>query len=217
MGSKVGVSEVGPSIGAVDWNRLAASYRRQVWLERSSIGSLLDMIEPGPGDRLLDVGTGTGELLRALAERPLRPDRADGIDASQAMLRQVPPLPGGWTLQEGPGEALPFEDATFDLVTASWVLHILEPETRQKVISEVRRVLKPGGRFAAITIAPPQSWIARLLTGPARAAADRWPSAFIGLSPFDPEPELLQAGFTAINRKRDFRGYPSLCLTARRS
>lgn len=180
------------------------------------IRTLLDMISPASEVRLLDVGTGTGELLRALARRPLRPDRATGIDRSRAVLRQVPQLPSGWDLQEAAGEALPFEDASFDVVCASWVLHVLDPEIRQKVISEVRRVLRPGGRFGTITIAPPRSHIGRLLTAPARGAADRWPSAFIGLRPFDPEPELLAAGFATDSRNHNFLGYPALCVMAHR-
>lgn len=203
-----------PGPAPVNWDRLAASYSRQAWLEQSSIGTLLDMLGPGLEDRLLDIGTGTGELLRELARRPFGPEHATGIDPSPAMLQQAPPLPAGWVLRKARGEALPFEDASFNPVTASWVLHVLEPETRERVISEVHRVLKPGGRFGSITIAPPQSHLARLLTAPVRAAADRWPSAFVGLNPFDPEPELLKAGFSTVSRSRNFRGYPALCLLA---
>lgn len=52
-------------------------------------------------------------------------------------------------LAEGDGEKIPFADMTFDLVTSSWVLeHLRDP---QRVMDEVVRVLKPGGRFLFIT------------------------------------------------------------------
>ena len=138
------------------------------------------------------------------------------IPANQCCGRCLPCHPAG-TCWKREGEDLRFEDASFELVTASWVLHILEPDIRQRVISEVHRVLKPGGRFGTITIVPPRSQLTRLLTAPARAAADRWPSVFIGLKPFDPESDLLAAGFSVNSRERNFRGYPALCVTARRS
>jgi ubiquinone/menaquinone biosynthesis C-methylase UbiE len=198
----------------VDWSRLARLYRRQTWLERSSLNTLLEMLEPGPQDRLLDVGTGTGELLRALAARPDRPHEVVGADPCRDMLDRVPALPAGWETTEARGERLPFPDASFDLVTATYLLHVIDPSVRQAVIAEALRVLRPGGRFACITIAPPLTKTARLLTAPGRMAADRFPRQLVGLRPLDPAEDLADAGFIETGRRRDFRGYPALCLLA---
>ncbi len=205
-----------PDSSSVDWDRLAPAYGRQVWLERSSLGSLLGLLDPKPDDRLLDIGTGTAELLRALARRPDRPTEAIGVDQCQAMLDRAGGLPDRWGLRKASGEALPFEDQSFDIVTASYLLHVLDPESRAEVISEARRVLKPGGRLASITIAPPVSVPVRFLTAPIRWAARQYPSIFIGLSPLDPAEDLRRAGLNEIVRGRDFRGYPALCLVTAR-
>lgn len=199
---------------AVDWERLAPTYRRQVWLERSSLATLLRMLGPISSSRLLDVGTGTAELLRTLATLPNQPEEAFGVDPCQGMLERAAALPESWRLLGASGEDLPFADQSFDLVTASWVLHVLEPGTRERVIAECVRVLKPGGRFGSVTIAPPRSALAGILTAPARWAARRYPSQLVGLTPLDPTGDLIRAGLTEPFRKRDFRGYPALCLVA---
>ncbi len=201
----------------VDWNRLAPAYPRQVWLERSSLSTALDLLEPRTGESLLDIGTGTAELLRSLSRRTGSPDRAIGVDPCHNMIRQAGPLPEGWRLIEASGEALPFGDQSFDLVTASYLLHVLDQEARRRVLEEAARVLKPGGRMAAITIAPPRSMPARLLTAPIRWAAGRYPTKFVGLRPLDPGADLERAGFSVVARRRDFRGYPALCLLAVKS
>ncbi len=201
----------------VDWDRLAPSYRWQTWLERSSLATALDLLGPRPDDHLLDIGTGTAELLRSLSRRPNRPDRAVGVDPCRNMLSRARALPRGWRLEEAAGERLPFADGSFDVVTASYLLHVLDPGTRAQVVEEAFRVLRPGGTLATVTIAPPLSFPAALLTAPVRWAADRWPSVFIGLRPLDPAEELELTGFSEVGRRRDFRGYPALCLLARKS
>jgi demethylmenaquinone methyltransferase/2-methoxy-6-polyprenyl-1,4-benzoquinol methylase len=130
------------------------------------------------------------------------------------MLEQAPDLPAGWSTVQASGERLPFPDGCFDLVTASYLLHVIDSGKRREVIAEVRRVLRPGGRFGCITIAPPLSPPARVLTAPGRWAACRFPDRLVGLRPLDPADDLADAGFTELGRRRDFRGYPALCLLA---
>jgi ubiquinone/menaquinone biosynthesis C-methylase UbiE len=52
-------------------------------------------------------------------------------------------------------EAIPFPDASFDLVTSSLMLHHLPDDVKAKGFLEIRRVLKPGGRFMAMDFAAP--------------------------------------------------------------
>ncbi len=217
MSEPAGDRDENSSLLEIDWDRLAPAYPRQAWLERSSLSAALDLVAARPGERLLDVGTGTAELLASLSRRPDRPDEAIGIDPCRNMLRQAGSLPENWRLDEAGGEAIPFADESFDIVTASYLLHVLDPHTRRRVIGEAARVLKPGGRLATITISPPLSIPARLLTAPIRWAADRYPSRLLGLRPLDPAADLERGGFTEIARRRNFRGYPALCLLAVRS
>ncbi len=204
-----------PATAEPDWDALAAIYGRQVWLELSSIRNLLDLLDPGPGDRLLDIATGTAALPAELARREGRPGEVIGIDRSEEMLRRAPDLPTGWRLETADATDLPFAADSFDLVTASYLLHLLDRETRSKAIDECLRVLKPGGRIGTITIAPPRRRATSLLTAPVRWAADRYPTHLVGLRPLDPGPELIAGGFSETGRRLSFRGYPALCVTAR--
>lgn len=168
------------------------------------------------GERLLDVATGTGGLLRRLADRPVRPAEAVGVDASRAMLARARPLPGGWDLAEADARSLPFEDASFDVVTAAYLLHTLDPPARGAVLTECRRVLRPDGRLVTVTVSQPRSRVGAWLAGPIISLARRSSGTLAGLRPLDPRPEIEAAGFT-VERAVAVRGfgYPSLCVLAR--
>jgi len=98
-----------------------------------------------PGQRVLDVGCGTGALLKAMTR--VQPDaRLTGVDPTQEMLslaRQG--LPGRVTLKRGRAESLPFENESFDTVVSCNMFHYLrDPE---RALAETRRVLKLGGNL----------------------------------------------------------------------
>lgn len=151
----------------MDWDSRAAVYDWQLWLERPALAAALDLASTRPEERLLDLGTGTGALLRELARREERPHEAVGVDASAAMLARAPTLPAGWSLREADVTALPFPDASFEVVTAVYLLHVLERETRRGALVEARRVLAAGGRLVTVTPTAPRS----ALAGPYRLVA----------------------------------------------
>jgi SAM-dependent methyltransferase len=93
--------------------------------------------------RVLDLGTGVGAMAAALARR--HPGiELWGLDLRAAQLTQAKALHPVATYVQGDATKMPFPDATFDRVHASWVLeHIPEPE---RVLREVRRILVPGGQ-----------------------------------------------------------------------
>lgn len=174
------------------------------------------MLDIGCSDAVLDIATGTGALLGELARAPARPRSVVGVDLSSAMLSRVPALPRGWKLVRGDANALPFPDAGFDVVTASYLLHLLDSAQRASVIGEVRRVLAPGGRFGSITIAPPRGAFSRILSAPIRALAERSSGAMAGLRPLDPRRELEQTGLDPVSARRVTLGYPALCVVCER-
>jgi ubiquinone/menaquinone biosynthesis C-methylase UbiE len=94
------------------------------------------------GDRLLDIGCGTGFIINLAKDLFAQ---IDGVDITQAMLNQVDLSSGNITLHNTVAEKLPFEANTFDAVTAYSFLHHLEDY--RPVLAEVKRVLKPGGLF----------------------------------------------------------------------
>jgi ubiquinone/menaquinone biosynthesis C-methylase UbiE len=98
-----------------------------------------------PADKALDLGVGDGRLTTELQATSLV-----GADVSQVALdRARTRLPGAELVLIEPDEPLPFADNTFDLVTCIETLeHIRDV---QLALSEIRRVLRPGGRLALTT------------------------------------------------------------------
>lgn len=104
---------------------------------------LVDLLAPQPGERILDLGCGTGQLTSELSRRGAR---VFGLDASPDMVsqarRQYPEL----TFQVGDGQRLSFE-SEFDAVFSNATLHWMP--RADDVASGVARALRPGGRFVA--------------------------------------------------------------------
>lgn len=198
-----------------DWDRLSRVYDRQLWLELRAIDVAVGLARPTSDTALLDAGTGTGAVLRALASRADPPGRVVGVDSSEAMLARVPPLLEGWELLRADVAALPFDDASFDTATAAYLLHVLAPATRMAALEELRRVLRPGGRLVTVTPVLPGRALSRPLWQALAGLARSMPGRFSGMRPLDPRSELVEAGFT-LERARTVRvGYYSLCVSAR--
>jgi SAM-dependent methyltransferase len=106
-----------------------------------------------PGESVLELGCGTGNLWRENAQRV--PERASLVlsDLSPGMLEQartrLAGLPLALELVLADAQRLPFDDASFDVVIASHMLYHVPDRTR--ALGEVRRVLRRGGRFIAGT------------------------------------------------------------------
>lgn len=108
---------------------------------------LVRLAGAAPGERALDVACGPGLLTLALAART---GEAVGLDATPAFLRLAREEAarrglGGVRFEEGDAEALPFPEACFDLATCRAAFHHFpRPE---RVLAEMRRVVRPGGRL----------------------------------------------------------------------
>jgi ubiquinone/menaquinone biosynthesis C-methylase UbiE len=102
--------------------------------------------------RLLDVACGSGRFLADLAQAfPALP--MVGSDLSRAYLDEAARFlhrRRNVTFEQANAEALPFESASFDIVTSIYLYHELPNEVRRRVTSEIARVLKPGGLFAFV-------------------------------------------------------------------
>ncbi|WP_174284804.1 class I SAM-dependent methyltransferase [Sphingomonas bacterium] len=101
--------------------------------------------------RILEIGTSSGHHTVAIAE--VFPDaRLTGIDPSLRMLEQAQRVANeqglAWDLHVGVGEALPFAEASFDLVTAYAIHHEMPPRIISAIFAEAFRVLEPGGDMA---------------------------------------------------------------------
>lgn len=201
------------------WDRHAARYPAQEWLEARAIAALLRLADPGPDDRLVDLATGTGAVLRALARRKRRPAVAVGIDRSANMLSHVGQLPEGWRTIRGDARHVPLPNGDADVVTCSYLLHLLEAGERGSVLREARRLLGLRPRARLVVVTP---WAdrrrpgGRLVHGVLHGLARISPAACGGLMPLDPMAELEGAGLVATHRVVLPRGgYPSLVIRAR--
>lgn len=198
----------------IGWGRVARFYDWQLPLEGDAIAAALDLATALEDDRLLDLGTGTGGVLRALLKRSPRPREVIGIDSSPAMLARVPRLPPGWELRAGDATRLPVPAAHFDLLTAGYLLHLLDASSLDRVLAEMSRVLKPTGRLVTVTPIAPRSRLRRpyelLIAGLIGLTGSS-----MGLRPFDPRPDLARAGLTPQQGRYVPGIYPSLCVLAR--
>jgi len=104
-----------------------------------------------PGEQVLDVGCGTGTLAMEVQRRVSRAGRVAGVDPgiqqiararAKAARRHVP-----IEFQIGVIERLPFPEQTFDVVLSTLMMHHLPTSLKRQGLSEIARVLKPGGRL----------------------------------------------------------------------
>lgn len=187
---------------------LSAVYETRVWfpaLYRVIAGSLSPVddrttvagsLDAAGGD-VLDVACGTGRFTRYVAREAAF---AWGIDVSDGMVRRA----RRYAERDGVGNVsfarmdaadLRFEADAFDDVACCWALHLFPDVAR--VLAEVRRVLKPGGRFAGVTLTD-----GALLGLPGvRTTARR----ILGVHAFEPgelRASLLAAGLSAVEFER---------------
>jgi ubiquinone/menaquinone biosynthesis C-methylase UbiE len=117
---------------------------------------LIEVAAPTPGENVLDVGCGTGALAMAIKPRT-GAGEVHGIDASPEMIQvaqeKAAKKRSAVDFRVALIEMIPFPDASFDLVTSSLMLHHLPDDLKAKGFLEIRRVLKPGGRFMAVDFA----------------------------------------------------------------
>jgi SAM-dependent methyltransferase len=108
-----------------------------------AIEHAVDALDPQPGERILDVATGTGWAARRIAQRGAI---VTGVDLGEEMIEAAKQLGTGIDFRVGDAEALPFPDNHFDAVISTFgVMFARDPEA---VARELARVVRPGGRIS---------------------------------------------------------------------
>jgi ubiquinone/menaquinone biosynthesis C-methylase UbiE len=181
--------------------------------ERRAQRLALDLLDLRPAESVLEVGFGTGHVLRQLAETAGRDGVVAGIDLAPGMVRvtgsrlAARPLPRTPDLVEGDAVHLPFARAAFDAVFSSFVLELFDTPLIPQVLAECRRVLRPGGRIAVVTLTragPDRIGLRRLYDW----GHERFP-AVLDCRPIYPRADLEAAGFhTTHDRLLTILGLP---------
>jgi len=194
------------------WDLVAEGYADVTMrLFAGYIEAALEIVGPGPADRILDVACGPGTLALAAAGRVAHVDALDFSENMVAMLRKGIEAAGVANVEprQGDGQDLPYADESFDAAFSMFSLMFF-PD-RAKGYAEMHRTLKPGGRACVSSWAPVSSSpLMQLMFGALRA-----------INPDIPEPktnddslenpdllssELSGAGFGAVAVHRVARG-----------
>jgi len=140
--------------GSAAGRRAAESYERdwvpamlQEWATRITVAA-----EIASGHRVLDVGCGTGVVARECARIVGGTGRVTGLDISADMLSVARRISPDIDWEQGEAGSLPFAESSFDRVLSQFALMFF-PD-RSMAVTEMWRVLKPGGRLAVVVSGP---------------------------------------------------------------
>ncbi|MFN8131812.1 MAG: bifunctional demethylmenaquinone methyltransferase/2-methoxy-6-polyprenyl-1,4-benzoquinol methylase UbiE [Solirubrobacteraceae bacterium] len=172
-----------------------------------------DLAAVGPGSRVLDVATGTGDLALELARRVAPTGRVVGADFSEAMLdgaRAKAPAGLPVRFEWANALSLPYDDDTFDAATVGFGARNFSDLGAG--LGEMARVVRPGGRVVVLEITTPQRpplsgfyrlWFDRIVPALGRAAGDSSAYTYLPSSVKRfPGPEALAAELDAAGLDR---------------
>lgn len=128
------------------FDELAAEYDEALPFFRGFAELHAEWLAPAPGTRVLDLGAGTGTLTGAFLSRSCE---VTAVDAAPAMAARLAGLHPEAQVRVMDIHTLDFPDASFDLVCAGFVIHLLEDPGA--AVAEAHRVLRPGGAFSFST------------------------------------------------------------------
>ena len=118
----------------------------------------LQMLAAQPGQTVLEIGFGTGHCLVELAKAVGSDGRVLGIDIAEKMIAETQRLLAQEALADrvhlvcGDAEHLPYAEGSIDAIFMSFTLELFDTPAIPRVLAECRRVLRPGGRLANVSI-----------------------------------------------------------------
>ena len=185
------------------YDRLSPFYERLThYFEGPARDMGLGLLAPAAGERLLEIGPGSGGLLPRLAAGVGQTGAVHALDLSAGMLAacqqrcRTNPLGTRIHLCRGDGRHLPYTAHHFDGLYLSFTLELFTASTMPRLLAECRRVLRPDGRLVAVTLdrPDPSPLSVRLYTSLHR----RWPQ-YLDCRPIRSLPLLTVAGFRPVH------------------
>jgi ubiquinone/menaquinone biosynthesis C-methylase UbiE len=186
--------------------------------ERRARRQGLRLLAARPGERVLEIGPGTGHALAALARSVGPAGQVIGVDLSARMLGRSRRRAaraghaGRIGLIQGDAHRLPLRAGVFDAVFMSFVLELIDTPQIPPLLDECRRVLRPGGRLAVVSLqlTQPPAVMARLYLAARRHLPD-----LLDCRPI-PVPDLLTATGWHLQARRplSLSGLPATAAVA---
>jgi SAM-dependent methyltransferase len=178
----------------------------------AGVGHHLDLAALGPGESVLDLGSGSGTDILCAAVLVGATGRVVGVDMTDAQLDKAARLADDFPhveLVESRIEQLPFEDASFDAVISNGVINL--SLLKGEVFAEAARVLRPGGRLAISDIVS-----GRALKERTRRNVDLWAACIAGAIPRDSYVQAIEASGLELRelRANDYRFISDRALDA---
>jgi demethylmenaquinone methyltransferase/2-methoxy-6-polyprenyl-1,4-benzoquinol methylase len=146
---------------------------------------LVDAVRQGNPQRVMDLATGSGDVALALRQGLPGAVAVVGMDfcepmlvEARAKLSRLPGSPSGVEFVQGDALNIPLPDQSFDAVTIAFGLRNMAD--RARCLSEIRRVLRPGGRLLVLEFSQPEAWFRPLYTFHLRHIAPRLAAILTG-------------------------------------
>jgi ubiquinone/menaquinone biosynthesis C-methylase UbiE len=158
----------------------------------------LMLINVQPGEKILEIGFGTGQCLQALATSAGDTGKVCGIDLSAGMLQVAQArlgkagLQGRVELSQGNALQLPYPDSFFDALYMSFTLELFDSHGIPRVLSECHRVLRTNGRICIVSLVRREK--PSVTVNLYEWAHRKWP-VYIDCHPIYARDEIDRAGF----------------------
>jgi demethylmenaquinone methyltransferase/2-methoxy-6-polyprenyl-1,4-benzoquinol methylase len=195
------------------YNRISSFYDCLAGnFERKHALHALKSLNIETGENVLEIGFGTGEILKKIAQLVGKEGRVFGIDIAEKMsevsrkkLTRVN-LEERTYLFQGNAVYLPFNNNLFDAIFMSFTLELFDTPEIPKVLVEVKRVLKTGGRVGIVSLS--KSYGNSMLLGLYEWLHSRWPK-YLDCRPIYVADSLIEAGFhIKASEKVSLAGFP---------
>jgi demethylmenaquinone methyltransferase/2-methoxy-6-polyprenyl-1,4-benzoquinol methylase len=187
------------SVTQANYDRLSRWYDLFTGSEKKLTEAGLRLLDPGPGQRVLEIGCGTGHALTWLAKSGVK---VTGLDLSAGMLARTRRAVSGSEEQrvdlcQGDALRLPFKSNSFNAVFLSFTLELFPDTEIPLVLNECRRALRWDGRLGTVALAKEKTRMVRVY----KWFHAHWPQV-VDCRPIHVHAALIRAGFEIHEARR---------------